>query len=311
MKKHLAIVAAAALTVGTYSFAQDAAPPAPADQPKEGNALQRAGNRIGETAERAKDSITGDRTQSPNAEEIHDVLAQVAEAAFTKEGLDDMVERFVDADRNRLGQNQDALKNTTEIDGRVAQLQQDWKDKYGQEFDIKDEDKVYGTFASITEGEQTGDQARTATGVKVEGDVNADRNRADVKVENNTGIDAPRANTDGQTAADRNRNDPGRNVATVRIPESHGLPALDVPMIHEANGWKLDIPDSVDANKLAANVKSALTMCGESKDKWPATADEAYRGATHKVLAAIFDKLPAADAAAQPGAAPATPAAPQ
>ena len=311
MKKHLAIVAAAALTVGTYAFAQDAAAPAPADQPKQPNALQRAGQKIENAAERTKEAITGDRTQSPNAEEIHDVLAQVAEAAFTKEGLDDMVERFVDADRNRLGQNKDAFKNTTEIDGRVAELQKDWKAKYGQEFDIKDEDKVYGTFASITEGEETGDRARTATGVKVEGDVSADRNRADVKVENNTGIDAPKANTDGNTAADRNRNDPGRNVATVHIPESHGMPALDVPMIHEAGGWKIDIPDSVDANKFAANVKTALTMCGENKDKWPATVDDAYRGATHKVLLAIFDKLPAGDASAQPGAAPATPAAPQ
>jgi len=309
MKKHLAIVAAAALAVGTYSFAQDAATPAPAD---DRNALQRAGDKIGEGVEKTKDAITGDRTaaQSPNAEEIHDVLAQVAQAAFTKEGLDDMAERFVDADRNRLGQNKDALKNTTEIDGRVAQLQEDWKGKYGQDFNIKDEDKIYNAFATVTEGEETG--ARTASGVKIEGDVSADRNRADVKVENNTGVDAPKANTTGDTPADRNLNDPGRNVATVHIMESHGLPALDIPMIHEAGGWKIDIPDSVDSNKLAANVKSALTSCGEHKDKWPATADEGYRAVTHKVLAAVFDKLPAEgaarDAAGDPAAAPATPA---
>jgi len=307
MKKHLAIVAAAALTVGTYSFAQDAAAPAPSDQPKQPNALQRTGNAIGETAEKAKDAVTGDRAQSPNAEEIHDVLAQVAQAAFTKEALDDMAERFVDADRNRLGQNQDALKNTTEIDGRIAELQKDWKAKYGQDFNIKDEDKIYNTFASITEGEETGNAARTASGVKVEGDVKPDGSRADVKVENNTGVDAPKANTNGQTAADKNLNDPGRNVAVVHIPESHGMPALDVPMIHEAGGWKIDIPDSVDANKLAANVKTALTSCGEHKDKWPATADDAYRGVTHKLLLAIFDKLPAEGASAQPGAAPAAP----
>ena len=305
MKRHLAIIAAATLTVGTYSFAQDAAAPAPAEQ-KQPNAIQR-------TEQKIEGAITGDRTaaQSPNAEEIHDVLAQVAQAAFTKEGLDDMAERFVDADRNRLGQNQDALKNTKEIDGRVAELQKDWKAKYGQDFNIKDEDKVYNTFASVTEGEETGDAARTASGVKVEGDVKPDGSRADVKVENNTGVDAPKANTDGNTPADKNLNDPGRNVATVHIMESHGMPALDVPMIHEAGGWKINIPDSVDSNKLAANVKTALTMCGEHKDKWPATADDAYRGVTHKVLLAIFDKLPAEGASAEPGVAPATPAAPK
>jgi hypothetical protein len=251
-----------------------------------------------------RDAVTGDKTQSPSAEEIHDVLAQVAEAAFTKEALDDMAERFVDADRNRLGQNKDALK-TEDLDSQISALQAAWKEKYGQEYDIKDEDKIYNAFAMITEGE-IGDRARTAsdsaTGVKVDADVNTDANKADVKVENNTGVDAPKTNTDGQTAADRNLNDPGRNIATVRIPESHGLPALEVPMIHEATGWKIDIPDSVDANKLKMNVKSALEMCANNKEKWPATADEAYRATTHKVLAAIFDKLPAADAARPAGA---------
>lgn len=307
------IAAAAALAVSTMAFAQDAAQPAPAD---DRNALQKTGDAIGDAARNTadatkeagrdvKDALKGDRTQSPNAEEIHDVLAQVAEAAFTKGGLDDMAERFVDADRNRLGQNKDALKNSDAFDAKIAQLQEDWKGKYGQEYDIKDEDAVYNTFASVTEGE-IGDAARTASGVNVDANVNRDANKADVKVENNTGVDAPKANTDGQTAADRNLNDPGRNIATVRIPESHGLPALDIPMIHEAGGWKIDIPDSVDASKLASNVENALQRCADHKDKWPGTVDDAYRATTHKVLSAIFDKLPAEGAAAQPAAAPLT-----
>ena len=46
-------------------------------------------------------------------------------------------------DRNRLGQNKDALKADDTLNGRIDQFRKDWKDKYNQDFDIKDEDKVY------------------------------------------------------------------------------------------------------------------------------------------------------------------------
>jgi flagellar hook-basal body complex protein FliE len=321
MTKHLSIVAAAALAVAGMGYslhAQDA----PADnQPnaveraadKTGDALNRAADRTGDaisnTADKTRDALR-DAGPGNNKEEIHDVLAQVAEAAMNKDALDDMVERFVDADRNRLGQNKAALDDDN-LDARVAQLRDDWKAKYNAEFDIKDEDALYGQgFAMITEGEIP-EGARTA-GERVSGDattagpgasaagnvgdvsgsatVNPDTGRADVNVDNKTGVDAPKTNTDGQTAADTNRNDPGRNIASVKIAASHGMPELTVPMIHEAGGWKIDIPDSVDSAKLRDNVSNALAKCQENKDKWPADANESYRAVTHKVLLAIFDK---------------------
>ena len=46
----------------------------------------------------------------------------------------------------------DALKNGEAFDGRIAELEKDWKAKYNSSFDIKDEDKVFNmSFASITE----------------------------------------------------------------------------------------------------------------------------------------------------------------
>jgi len=299
MKKHLSIVAAAALAVAGTAWnvqAQDTTTNQPnaaeraAD--KTGNALERAADKTGDAlktaGEKTKDAVSGNTSSK---EEIHDVLAQVAEAGMTKKGLNDMAERFVDADRNRLGQNKDALKNP-ELDGLVAQLEQDWKTKYGHEFDIKDEDKVYDGFAMLTEGEITKGSAQQA-GAKVEADTSRNPDgsvKADVKVDNNTGVDAPKANTDGQTAADKNLNDAGRNIATVTIPASHGLPEVKVPLIHEAGGWKIDIPDSLTADKLRDNVKNALNMCKEHKDQWPADENEAFRGVSHKILAAIMDQ---------------------
>jgi len=302
MKKHLAIAVAAAMTVGGFAYAQNTN-----DQP---NAAQRAGSAIehgaektGEAikngAEKVKDAVTPEKDaqaaaskdQSKHAEAIHDVMAQVAEAALTKDGLDDIAERFVDADRNRLGQNKDALKADDTLNGRIDEFRKDWKAKYNQDFDIKDEDKVYDlNFAQIREGEEG--RARTA-GATISGDVNtnaAGGARADVNVDNKTGVDAPKANTDGQTAADKNLNDPGRNIATVHIAASHGKPALDVPMIHEAGGWRIDIPDSVDAQKFHSNVLNALTHCDEMKDKWPSDVNDGYRAVTHAVLLSIFDQ---------------------
>ena len=312
MKKHLCIVAAAAaLTVGGLNIvrAQDTA--APADNrnaaEKTGDAVRNEAAKVGiGSADKASEK------QTKNSEEIHDVMAQVAEAALTKDGLKDVVERFVDADRNRIGQAGDSFKNDDTLNGRIAAIQKDWKAKYNSDFDIKDEDKVYSlSFAQVTEGEQG---ARTASdkvsgdvntagpgasaagnvggpnGVNASGSVNPDTGKANVNVDNKTGVDAPKANTDGQTAADKNLNDPGRNIATVHIAESHGLPALDVPFIHEAGGWKIDVPDSVDGAKLKANVQAALTELGDMKDKWPAADDEAYRHFTHRLLLGIFDK---------------------
>jgi len=291
MRSHLCIVAAAALAVGSFgisrSFGQAAdTNPKPTVGQKIENAADKTGEAIKDAADKTSETLGIKKEpsayQSKHAEEIHDVMAQVAEAALTKDGLNDMAERFVDADRNRLGQNKDAWKNLDTLNGRIAEFQKDWKAKYNQDFDIKDEDKVYDmNFAMITEGEELG--ARTASG-KVNAD-SAGNTPDKVNADNQTGIDKPTS-----PDADKNLNDKGRNMATVHIAASHGMPALDVPMIHEAGGWKLDIPDSVDATKFRDNVLNALTHCGEKKDQWPADVNDAYRAVTHSVLLATFDK---------------------
>jgi len=306
MNKHMCIVAAAAaLTVGGMAFAQnttdDQAKPTVGQRIENGAA--KTGDAIKSGAEKTKDAVGLNKDASANqaksAEEIHDVMAQVAEASLTKNGLKDVVERFVDADRNRMGQNQDALKNGDALDGRIAQIETDWKAKYGQKFDVRDEDKVYDqSFAMVTEGEEAG--ARTASD-KTNADTSTTPPPAQVNASNKEGVDKPSANSNGQTDADKNLNDKGRNIATVHIAASHGLPALDVPMIHEAGGWKLDVPDSVDAAKLHSNIQTALTKVGDMKDQWPADEAEAQRMVTHQVLLAIFDK--SADASAAPAGA--------
>jgi hypothetical protein len=76
----------------------------------------------------------------------------------------------------------------------------------------------------------------------------------------------------------------------VTVRESHGLPELKVPLIHEMPDlWKIDVPDSVDGQKLYDNLLKHLTMANEHKDQWPANVDDGYRMVAHHVLMAVLD----------------------
>jgi hypothetical protein len=163
MRKQLNFLAAAALAVGSVTFfanAQDVANKADragdkvdraAD--KTGDALNRGIDRTGDAAQRGVDRLNkndntnvGGHAQLPagiqatkndDSEDIREVLGEVAEASLKKDGFDNLVARFVDADRNRIGPwGKDKSRNWTTLNGRVAQFQADWKAKYGQEFDV-------------------------------------------------------------------------------------------------------------------------------------------------------------------------------
>jgi ankyrin len=242
-------------------------------------AVDRASDRTGDAAGRASDraaNATDDAQEAasrgtaapngtaaaPDAEGIRDVLAQVTEAALTKGALKDMAERFVDADRNRLGQGGALKADHPDLDGRIDQFRKDWKAKYNEEFDIKNGEAALpnATF-SIVQGE-AGRDAATGT----------------------TGADSPAA-----PAADTNRNDPGRNIATVRVAGQAGQ-AMSVPMVHEApDRWKIDVPDTLTADKLRQNVLDHLTAA-DKPDQWPADVNQAYAQVSQHILMAVMDQ---------------------
>ena len=104
-----------------------------------------------------------------------------------------------------------------------------------------------------------------------------------------SGVNQPDANSNKPGGGDTNR-DPGRKVATVMIPASHGLPELAIPMIHEfPMSWKIDVPDDLDSQQLHDRLLKHLTMFDENKDQWPSDVNDAYRMATHHVMGALFE----------------------
>ena len=64
---------------------------------------------------------------------------------------------------------------------------------------------------------------------------------------------------------------------------------LAVPMIHEAGGWKIDVPDSLTAQKLHDSILNSLTKFDENKANWPADKNQAYQEATRQVMDALME----------------------
>jgi len=237
---------------------------------KTGETVKAAADKTKETAKKAGEEVT-DAAQTAgskinntvggftgaNANRVPVLISHVAEAALTKDGLNDVAERFVDADRNRIGKG-DLKNGNEELNALVANIRSAWKTKYNSDFSIHEEDKVFSPQFMTA---NTGEVAKDAVNTNIPGDANR-----------TTGAE------------------PGRNVGSVSIPESHGAAALTVPLIHEATGWKIDVPDTLDAAKLRGNLIAHLTEVYNMKDQWPADVNDAYRAVSHHVLMAVMDQ---------------------
>lgn len=270
MKSFKIWAAAAAVSIGSFAFTTTAQETTTGQ--KVDNAVEKTKDATDRAIDKTKDTARDLKGQWDQGR-VHTMLKQVTEASLTKGGFNDLVERFNDADRNRISafvKDQSNKAKLDTLDGRIAQFQKDWKAKYGQDFNISDDKMVFGhdTF-SIKTGE-IGTDARVA-GQKIPAGEKVTTDNLDTNV--------PNKNLE-----------PGRNIAYLTVRESHGLPELKVPLIHELpDMWKLDVPDSVDGQKLYDNLLKHLTMANEQKDKWPTNVNDAYREVAHHVLMAVMN----------------------
>lgn len=204
--------------------------------------------------------------QLNDQQDVRAVLASATNAAVTKGGFDDLVERLSSADRKRMEGFAD--REFTELDGRIEQIRKNWEQKYGQSLNL-DDSKLFEGFVTVYEGEVT--DATTA--------------RAHWPVAVRPARDAA-VNT--VQSAEYLEN--GRNVAIVTVPTSHNLPAISVSMIHEVvDDWRIDIPDNVTGEQVYQGVKTALTIVGDNVAAWPSDVNEAQRMLGHRLLMALYN----------------------
>lgn len=299
----IAFAACSALYAPTNTYAADDGRTA-AEKIKDGTVD--AANKTGDAMKNAADKVTGtvdnpngndanrmtgnntgpgNTAMAPDAEDMKGVLADATEAFAKKGTFDDLIERFVDADRNRIGKDRYAEQDHADLNAAVDSFQAAWKAKYNKDFDIADEKVVFNDprFKFI-QGEIS-DAAQPAGGA-VNIDAKVGDAEAKTRVENKTGMDMP-----NNAAADANRNDAGRNIATVTVSPGAGQADIQVPLIHEMpDSWRIDVPDSVDGPKLKDNVVAHLNALTAMKDQWPADANEAYRIVGTHMLMAVLNK---------------------
>ena len=221
-----------------------------------GDAADRTGDRMSDAARDTTPTLQtgGEATAAaPDAEGIRDTVASATEAALSEDGFDDLIERFVDADRNRLGDFVSERDNFDDLNQKSQAVRDLYQQKFNAEFDIEDEGMIYSDqFVTIRQGEIG--QARQAAAA-----------------------DDPDANLEE-----------GRNVASVMLSESQGLSQLTVNMIHELpDSWKIDVPDNVTGQQLYTNLSSALDELASNADQWPEDQADAQRYITHRLMLAI------------------------
>lgn len=304
--KHLNLIAAASMAVGGIAFigtppgygADEANSAKTAEQSKDRDKSANQNDKNAQNAEKGP-VLIGVVTVIPlvvtdpvlpkgatfdpdisDAGDIRDTLAEVTEAALTKDGFNDIIERFVDMDRNRMDVDRDRLYGLNENDfqilnERITEFQNVWKNKYGQDFDIR-ENKVYAPLAfaqgRITDADRFMSQWPVdPTPLKPD----------DAAQPAGSGLLTERVKEQGNI-------ENGREIAIVRLPSEFGLPVLNASFIDEAFGWKIDVSNTLSGRELHDNLVKHLTYLGDHVDQWPADVNEAYRAATHHVLMAIY-----------------------
>lgn len=237
--------------------------------------------------------------EADDVEDIREVIADATEAALNKGGLDALVRCFVDQDRNRLGASDRTDKADPTLDGRIEQIRQAYKAKYGDDFSVEndDEDKGALTSVAVIQGEIQ-DPALVMSNWPVRSSAagvgtTVDRTGgavADVGDRPVAPPDVGRPNNDPNALAGGDVNlDRGREVAIAHLPGLSGASPVTVSIIGEIQAWKIDVPNTVDAGKLHQNLLNHLTYVGDNQAQWPADKLGFQRYLAHHVMMAVYD----------------------
>jgi len=219
------------------------------------------------------------------AKDIKGELATLTEDALKKDHFDNLINNFVDQDRNRMKD----VKNmkVDDLNDRIDKIRQAWKNKYQKDFDIGrgDRDAVYNDQVKIVQGEVTDtDMAVKNWPVPASAEMAAKPDSAQGHAE--------QAAAHKAFGGDVNL-DKGRNVALAKIPSSHNMPGITLSLIHELpDQWRVDVPNNISGQQIHDNLLNRLTYLSEHLDKLPDDVNDGYRMVTHAVASAILNVEP-------------------
>jgi hypothetical protein len=228
---------------------------------------------------------------------IDRTFKNLTESSLSRNGFDGVVDNLVDQDRDRLTKSLPEKRTLGNVDGSdnkrfkdlVDAFNVSWKAKYNSALDIDINKTFVADFLRIQTGEVSDAQQlvgkwpipnpkMTVSGATQQPGAAGTITKSDA--------DEAQAKMFG---GDVNL-EKGRNVAIVFIPGSHGMPGVNVSLIHESvGGWKIDLPNNINADRLYNNLVNNLTRVHEMKANWPADGNAGNRLVAHAVVLSLYD----------------------
>jgi hypothetical protein len=213
------------------------------------------------------------QVEKPSSSGMYRTLARATEDAVSKNGFEDLVDRFTSSDRDRLRNAAKNEKKDKDLNDLADRIQQDWKDKYHGRFSM-DADKVL------------------AKATAVEGDVTDPKTlAAHWPVPAMPGMAAQQAAAGAGGPAMSKEEDlkKGYKVGVVRLPMAGtATQPLDVSLKREWLRWRIDVPDDRTAAQIHDDLVKELTAFEQNKANWPADENAAYEMATRHVMMAVY-----------------------
>jgi hypothetical protein len=211
---------------------------------------------------------------------VHEQLAKLTNHALTQGDFGKVVDQLAVFNRDQMKdwKNQDFKT----LDGEIAQINKDWKTKYGHDFKIK--------------ADAFDDRFMIVQGVVIDPNVaamnfplRAVSNEAQLAAHQQSArSDENRGQVDNVTAQDLKDS---KNVAIMNLPDAMMLPALHVSLVEEGmiGTWRFAVPKSMTSQTLHTQLQNELSYLGRDTSQWPATEADAYRIVAHRVLMALYN----------------------
>ena len=224
------------------------------------NAGQKTANCVGEAVDKVAAATQPSADSALKA--TRNTLVAVVEDALTNNDFNKVVGQFTKANRDRIGKQSD--DSLADLNAAIGQFRRDWQTKYNQDFKLSDkEEVVFGTPVNIQPGGQAAEASLAASSTP--------------------GADAAAA----KEAAER-----ANNTTTVTFPKGDAAPAVSLTLHNEGtvmNDYKIDVPATLDAATLKANLTKHINRIDSMKDQWPSDVNEASRIVSQHILKAISE----------------------
>jgi hypothetical protein len=212
---------------------------------------------------------------------IENAFTSVDESALGKDPLNNIIDRLVDQDRDRLTSKDKNAPKGDELTNIVKQIDDAWHAKYHQDLKFDNKTLFADTYFHAATGEVANpDQLVGQWPVEASGVMPATGGQM-------TSSDAKEAhkNFGGDVNLEK-----GRNVAVVHLAPGSGMPGVTASMILEhPSSWRFDVPNSLTREKLYSNLVANLTALYGNQANWPSDPTLATRALTNSVVASLYD----------------------